>query len=202
MTSPTPTRRSGPRLSRPLVVAVLVVLAGVVVAGASQTWASAEFPGGAGARPVELALSGNALARPAVALALVVGAAALALTLARRRGRLVILAGIAAAGAAVSWVSAAVLLDPAQAVRPPLAEQAGLTAASIPPEQIQVALTAWPWVCATGGLLTVVVAAVAWPASRAWDSSSRFEAGRGAGSGSPDPATTWDALSDGDDPTR
>lgn len=194
--------RAGIRLTRPVVVSALVVLAIVIVAGAAQTWAAATFEGGAGARPVDLVARGTELTRPAAALALVIGAAALALTLARRRGRLLILAGIAAAGAAVTWVCAAAALGPAQAVRPLLAELAGLTAASVPADRIRVSVTVWPWVCVAGGLLTVLLAGLAWPASRAWDTSSRFEAGRGSGAGSPDPATTWDALSDGEDPTR
>ena len=190
------------RLGRPLVVVVFVALATVVVASTTQVWATAEFAGGAGARPVTLDLDGTALARPAVALALVVGAAALALTVARRRAARVILTGISAAGAAVTWACAAALLRPAQAVRPQLAEQAGLTTGSIPVDQIQVSLTLWPWLCAPAGLLVVLLAVVAWPASRGWDSSARFDAGRSSGAASPDPASTWDALSDGRDPTR
>lgn len=190
------------RLTRSVVVSALVVPATVTVAAAAQVWAVARFGGGAGARPVDLLARGTELARPAVALALVIGAAALALTLARRRARVIILTGIAAAAGALTWVCAAAALDPAQAVRPLVAELSGLTAASVPPERIEVSLTAWPWVCVAAGLLTVLLAGLAWPASRAWDTSSRFEAGRAGEGGSPDPATTWDALSDGEDPTR
>lgn len=196
------------RTGRPLVVLALVATALVTVFGTAQPWVRAATASGAGGQPVTRVVTGTELAPAAIALALVVGAAAFTLTVARRRTRWVVLAGCLLAALGVTAVATLVLLDPADAVRPVLAEHSGLTSDSLPSRAITTTLTPWPLLVAASGAVATVIAALGGWQSRHWDSSTRFESARTApaASGSEqladDPAQAWDALSHGEDPTR
>ena len=155
---------------------------------------------------VTVELSGATVAPGVPAAALVVAAAAVALTLVGRGGRLVValltvLAGVAVVGSVVGVVS-----DPGPAAVRRAGTLTGVERLTEP-----VALTAWPWVAALLGVAATVWAVrVARLRSDSTRSSRRFErpAPSTASTAAPtvldagDDHDTWDALTRGEDPTE
>ena len=205
-------------MTRRAVVLASLVLAALVAAGTAPTWVSATT-----ASPsmsvVPLGVQGSSLAPGAGAGALVVGAAALALGISRRRGQLVALVVMAAGGV---LVTASALAAPGAARSS--AVGAALDAVGVPTLTTEPRLTVWPWLVAVLGLLVVVLAAVGTFGRRRWGTPSpRFEAPArsvrpvvpavvDSEAPEPDPsaaslgadqaaADVWDALSRGEDPT-
>ena len=205
-------------MKRRAVVLAALVLAALVAAGTAPIWvhATASSPS---VPVVPLGVQGSSLAPGAGAGALVVGAAALALGISRRRGQVVALLVMAAGGVLVL----------ASAVAAPGAARssavgAALDAVGVGTLTTEPQVTIWPWVVAVLGVLMVLVAVVGTFGRRQWATPSpRFDApvrsvgpqdpvpahgaaaesGPGAASLGDDPeaAEVWDALTRGEDPT-
>lgn len=185
------------RTRRELTLAVLgcALGAGLVLVGALRTWAVEVTSRPAPLPPVTESMSGSALVPLLTPLGVVAFAGAAAL-LAARRGRPVVGALLVAVGA---------LLAAASAYGWAVAGDGGRTAAA----------AAWPLASVVGGALVAVVGLATVRRGRDWPwLGARYEraatgatpAVRGRGSTSAagtavDPATLWDALDRGEDPT-
>ena len=149
-------------------------------------------------------------------MALVVMAGALALTTARRLGAVIVGVLMALAGVVIASTSVTAALDPATTAAAAVADATGTTALAQ-----DYAVTAWPWVAVSGGVLAVLCGVTAAVAGRGWHSARRYETapaapGPGLTPGGEHPAASareaaqrrrvdqmdaWDELSRGNDPT-
>lgn len=185
------------------------IAAGAAVLGAgAQTWIQATdltgLPG------TVVTTSGNQAAAVVPAMALVGMASGVALSMARRVGRVVtsvllVLAGVTTAGAA-----ARAALSPADAAAVQVSAATGTTA-----EAGAYAVTAWPWLTLAAGVLlaacgiAVLVLGRGWRANRRYDTATAGSAGTagagttgaGAAGNRIDEIDAWDELSRGEDPT-
>jgi uncharacterized membrane protein (TIGR02234 family) len=188
--------------------------AGLLVVVSGRPWVTrvlSDVPG-----VPKVSASGDGIVPAVPALALVAGAAAVALLVTGRLGRylaaaVLLLAG-AGAGAAVLWVLAA----PGQAAAAAVSAASGRSGGVAGPP---AAVTAWVWAALAAAALLVAAGGAAVLRARSWAAPGRrFEAavpapqapgGRAAtGGGAPGPARgqgdsigAWDALSRGEDPT-
>lgn len=179
-------------------VLVAAAAAGAVLAVSTRVWLDAVLGAGVPAAGV-VGVAGSSAAPLAPALALVALAAAGALTIARRRARAVVLVLMALAGLGVAVAAVRVVVEPFAAARASLGAATGLTPESVDGLDVTVHSTAWPVVCAVLGLLLVGVASVGLRSRHRWDDARRFDPGDDAPGSDLD---GWDALSQGDDPTR
>jgi hypothetical protein len=185
--------RGGRRLSRRAVVLAMLGVASAALAAAQSTWVTATTT--SAVRPdVPLAVSGHAAAPGATAGALVVAAAALAMTLGGRIGTRV--AGVVAVlgGVLVAASAVAVLRDPAAPASGAAVDAVGVPVLSGDPAVgVAAVLT-----LLLGGLLAAlgVVSVVRAPR---WAGSPRVATR--AVPGEPDDRDRWDALTRGEDPT-
>ena len=215
-------------MTRRSAVIAALICGGLALLALGQTWVTA---GGLQSGPVagavaDVEVTGNDAAPVAAAMAVVIVVAALALTIARRLGRWIVGGLLAVAGATVTASSLTVVASPGQAASRMVSEATGTTAAA--PDH---AVTAWPWLAAAAGALSVVVALLVLTVGRRWANSRRYQAPSGdrpveagpgrsrAGqatdargrTGAPehdaddesdlDEMDAWDSLSRGEDPT-
>ena len=142
----------------------------------------------------------GAVAAPAVpAAALVLAAAGVAVALAGRVGRWLVVAAVVASALMMAWSVAAVLADPV-----PVARTAAADATGVDRVVGDVVVTAWPWVAGALALAVLAVAVVLARVAHRWPEPSRRHDVRGrptARPAAPDAHTDWDALTRGDDPT-
>lgn len=175
--------------------------AAVLIAALTAATALVAVPGwvrGTGTTPAAGALTitvaGSAAAPGVPAAALVLGACLGAVALVGRRGRWLVVAGMAVAGAVVVVSGVAVLTDPVAAVASAVARRTGVgpTGATV---------TVWPVLAVLVGLVDAVagwcVARAEWPAPGRRHEVSAPATGTAPGD---DEAATWDALSRGEDP--
>lgn len=143
--------------------------------------------------------TGSQAAPGALALAAVCLAALVAVLTAGPRVRVVATVAMLAASVSAAYAVVRVLVEPAGALGARAAEQAGRT--GVVPVDAGVAGWGWAGLCCAVGL----VAAAGWLALATRGSgglSGRFERPAAAGTAPrPSARTTWDALSDGQDPT-
>ncbi|QCU79405.1 hypothetical protein E7744_08140 [Citricoccus sp. SGAir0253] len=185
------------------------IVAGAAVLGAgAQPWVEATrltgVPGDA------VATTGNQAAAVVPAMALVGMASGVALSMARRAGRIVTALLLVLAGGATVAAALAAVLDPAGAAATQVSAATGTTAAAG-----AYAVTAWPWVTLAAGAglalcgLAVLALGRGWRSSRRHDAASRpaagataaGAAGAGTGAGTVDEIDAWDELTRGEDPT-
>lgn len=190
-------------MRRRTVVVGALVAGALVLATAGQTWVHAT--GLDGGVVQEARASGRQAAPVAAAMALVVMAAALALTTARRLGARLVGVLMALAGVVVASTAVTAALDPVATAASAVAQATGTTAPAA-----DYAVTAWPWVAAVGGLLAVTMGLLALVAGGRWTQSRRYEAPAAVDAdtapgasprGTVDQMDAWDSLSRGDDPT-
>ena len=188
---------------RTVVLAALV--AGVLVLAATgRTWVTAT--GLEGSVVPSATASGGRVSPVGTALALVVMAAALALTTARRAGMLLIGLVMAVSGVVIASAAITAALDPAAAAAGAVAEVTGTTAPAA-----GYAVSAWPWVSGLGGVLALALGVLTLVAGRGWAQSRRYEApsaepvgdavAQDRRPGTVDRMDAWDELSRGEDPT-
>ena len=183
--------------------ALAVIAAALGIFGlASATWFSASVPG-AVQGSVEVASSG-ADAVPALGgVALVLLAAGAALGLVGPSGRRVVGALVALAGAVGGVLAVQVLRAPGEALRDAVAATTGVGHV---PAQVATSPVAWLTVALAVGVVVLgawhTAGRGAWPTPGARHERPT-DPGTASGTASPldDPARTWDALSDGTDPT-
>jgi uncharacterized membrane protein (TIGR02234 family) len=186
---------------RRAVVGTALAGAGLAMLAATRQWATAAVPDLPAA---DVGVSGRQAAPVVVALVLVVAAAAVVAGTSGRAVRLAAAAVLVAGGAGVVVASLAVAADPGGAVRPAVTQATGVTDASGSGE---ARTTPWPYPAALGGALVAAAGAAALAGSRSWPQPGRrFEVATStadtAARRADDTATTWDALSRGEDPTE
>lgn len=193
MAEPAPARA----LSRkPVVVLAGLVAALALFACSAATWVAATAE--TTLEPVAVDVAGSDAAPAVTALGLVAAAGALALAVTGRALRTVVAAVVALAGVGALVATAAVLADPAGAARPVVGETTGMVGAG--GEHV---LTVWPWLAAVAALLVTACGVWALVAGRGWSAARRYER-PGAGPGERprgDEIDSWDALTEGRDPT-
>ncbi|MGN6326257.1 Trp biosynthesis-associated membrane protein [Pseudolysinimonas sp.] len=166
----------------------------------SQTWFRITVDGRV------LAVGGSVAGAAMPALALTSLAVILALALAGPFFRAVLGVLEALLGVAMITTSAFALADPVAASLPAITKATGLAGRSDAVAGAHEA-TGWPVLAIVAGVLAVLVGLAIAVTSRRWPSSSRrFTRTRteaaDATAAEADPVREWDALSEGDDPTR
>jgi uncharacterized membrane protein (TIGR02234 family) len=197
------------------------IAAGAVTLGAgAQTWIQAT--GLSGLPGTVVTTSGNQAAAVVPAMALVGMASGIALSMARRVGRVVTSVLLVLAGVATGWASVNAALAPADAARAQVSAATGTTA-----DAGAYAVTAWPWVTLAAGVLLAACGIAVLVAGRGWRDNRRYDTratasgtsattgtvtgpattagpGAGAGPGATGPVDeidAWDDLTRGEDPT-
>ena len=187
---------------RELSVAVLLCLLGavLVLAAGSAGWLVVQVAPQAPLPTTTTRLTGGALV-PVRALGLLALAGVIALLAAKKLGRTLVGLILAAAGVGIAVVTGQVLTDPSG--------HASVTAAAA--SVTAVSVTAAPWPCAAGGLLIALAGALVMARGRRWaELSDRYDTPEArqqrAHSVAPDQPLAeralWEALDQGDDPTR
>lgn len=191
--------RSGSRL-RLISVVALVVLDGVVLLASTQPWFAFQADG------QRLDVTGATAAGAAVPLALAGLLLAVALLIAGPAFRLVLAVLQALLGGVLALTTAIAIADPVAAARSAIEQATGVaggdSAAAIVAGESS---TAWPAVSLAAGILLALAGVGLLATVRRWPvTARRYERTRLAGEdGRPlDAVDEWDALSDGEDPTR
>jgi len=147
--------------------------------------------------PVQVTGTQAAPAVPAAALVLL--AAGIAIGLAGRVGRWVVVGAVVLSGLLQVASAAAALADPAPVARTVVAAETGVELLASP-----VRLTAWPWIALVVGVLVVLAGAWLGATSGRWvRTSDRHDVAHGGRSTAPvdDDQAAWDALTRGHDPS-
>jgi uncharacterized membrane protein (TIGR02234 family) len=177
-------------VSRGRCVALALLGAGLELFAVTRDWVQARVSGGG-----DVAVSGSTAAGVVTALAWVVAAGAVALTLARPRARRPVALVVLAAAVGSAAATAAVLADPVGALRPAVTSATGTTTA----ELSRVTATPWPWVALVAAALVGAATVVAFRSAGRWATPSRrYES---AGTSASDVRDAWQALDRGEDPT-
>lgn len=196
-----------PSRIRSVSVLVLLALNALVVLTWSQTWVDARSEG------EPLPIPGSAAGGAELPLALTGLVLVAALLIAGRVFRVILPVLQALLGACVAIAAALVLADPVSAARPEVARATGITGSDT---AVDAVATGWPTAALVLGILLVLagigVAATVgrWPRPTSRFDRTRAESAEGHASGGVDGSPTgrrdavdeWDALSDGEDPTR
>lgn len=176
------------------VIAACVVGAGLVLLAAGRPWATASVAGLPGRPFIEP--SGGDLAPIVTGLGLAALAGGLAVLATRGIARTLVGAFLVLAGLGVVGGLLAVLTDLERALHGPAVDAAGYTSAVVENEQA----TGWPLAASAGAVLVAAAGLAVMVRGRRWPGmSSRYE--RGGDNRRDGPASLWDALSRGDDPT-
>ena len=191
-------------MRRRTVVLAALAAGALVLATTGQTWVTAT--GLEGSAVPSATASGGRVSPVGTALAIVVMAAALALTTARRAGMLLIGLVMAVSGVVIASAAITAALDPAAAAAGAVAEVTGTTAPAA-----SYAISAWPWVSGLGGVLALALGVLTLVSGRGWAQSRRYEApsaepvgdavAQDRRPGTVDRMDAWDELSRGEDPT-
>lgn len=183
---------------RPTVVLGTLVAALAVFACSAATWISATVQ--TTLQPVTVDVAGSDAAPAVTALGLVAAAGALTTAISGRVLRTVVAVVVLLAGLGALAASVAVLTDPAGAARTVVGEATGMINAGG-----DFAVTVWPWLAAAAAALVALcgawtlVAGRSWTAARRYERSGTEESAAAAGRGGE--IDSWDALTEGRDPT-
>lgn len=193
-------------LSRKSVVVLLcLLLAALLFATAAMPWVQATVATTVG--ELDVPVRGSDAAPAVSALSLVAAAGAVALTIAGRRVRPVVAALIGLSGIGSLLAVLGALRDPVAVSEGVVGEAAGVVGSDA-----QHVVTVWPWLSLVCALLVVLSGVWALIASRRWASSaaSRYDRGPEQRRARPvdvreegrrDDIDSWDALTEGRDPT-
>ena len=183
-------------LSRRTATLGALVLGALTLLTASLTWVTGSSSDAVRAH-LRLAVTGTAAAPGVSAAAFVVVAAALAVALAGRIGRLLAVIILAAAGITTGTSALGAIASPQRIALAAAAERTGL-----PSLDGSASLAPGPYLAVALGALTVFWAIWAGVSARCWQASSRrHDPGAAADVVEDDPFSSWDALSRGEDPT-
>ena len=178
----------------------IAVLAALVFADWSQTWFTLTVQDKP--FPVSGQVAGGALS----ALALAALALIAALAIAGRFFRAVLAVLLALLGVCVIAVSAFAIGNPVVAATSAITKATGVAGArSVERLVTATSLTAWPVVAIVLGVLMTLLGLAIAPTARSWpDSGRKYSRSRltAPDADAQDPVSEWDALSEGDDPTR
>ncbi|MHA7156068.1 Trp biosynthesis-associated membrane protein [Arthrobacter sp. TMN-50] len=194
--APSPWQRKG------TVILATVLLSLAAFASTTQTWLTVVLPQNAVQTP-DLQIPGSDAATAVTAFALVALAAALAVSIAGRIARILVVVILFIAGVGIVWNSIRVVADPTGAAAPAIGEAIGVSTGS----GAELVLTVFPWLAAAAGVLLVGTAGWMLIAGRSWNRSTRYEkvatenpATRTTTAHS-DEIDSWDQLTKGKDPT-
>lgn len=207
--APEPDARPTSRRPRSKAILVSVIaLAGVLaLAAATQTWIEIELVEGAAAE-TSLSVTGQRLNPSLSPVAIAVLASALVLTIAGPVLRRAIGALVALCGGGIAFLGIAVLSDPHLEPSSAVAEATGIVGGAQYELVSSVATTTWPSAAIACGAAAAVAGVLVLLFGGSWRAAGRRydtrtdRGARAAGDGPPDRISEWDALSDGDDPTR
>ena len=178
----------------------IALLAGLVFADWSQNWFTLTVQGKP--FPVSGQVAGAALS----ALALASLALIAALAIAGRFFRVVLGILLALLGICVIAVSAFAIGNPVVAATAAITKATGVAGTeSVAKLVTATSITAWPVVAIVLGVLLTLLGLAIAPTARSWpDSGRKYSRSRLAvpDSETPDAVQEWDALSEGDDPTK
>ena len=178
----------------------IALLAGLVFADWSQNWFTLTVQGKP--FPVSGQVAGAALS----ALALASLALIAALAIAGRFFRVVLGILLALLGVCVIAVSAFAIGNPVVAATSAITKATGVAGTeSVSKLVTATSITAWPVVAIVLGVLLTLLGLAIAPTARSWpDSGRKYSRSRLAvpDSETPDAVQEWDALSEGDDPTK
>jgi hypothetical protein len=172
-----------------------VVLGALTLLAWTQSWVAVELGGGQ-----HLTVAGQAAAPALSALGLAGLALAAALSIAGRVLRVILGVVQAGMGVLVIVTAASTLARPVAASAATVTEATGVSGAeSVAALVMSVAVTSWPWIAVVVGAASTVVGLAVVLTSSRWPGPARkYETTAG------DPETragSWDALSEGKDPT-
>ncbi len=184
---------------RSSVVLATLVCALAVFACSAAPWISATVR--TTLEPVTVDVAGSDAAPAVTALGLVAAAGALATAISGRVLRTVVAGVVLLAGLGALAASVAVLTDPAGAAQATVGETTGMINAGG-----DFAVTVWPWLAAAAAALVALCGAWSLVAGRSWTAARRYERSgtdaAPAGTARPgDEIDSWDALTEGRDPT-
>lgn len=178
----------------------IALLAALIFADWSQTWFTLTVQGKP--FPVSGQIAGGALS----ALALAALALIAALAIAGRFFRTVLAVLLALLGVCVIAVSAFAIGNPVVAATSAITKATGVAGTrSVERLVTATSLTAWPIVAIVLGVLMTLLGLAIAPTARSWPESGRKYSRSRLAAPDPDaqdPVLEWDALSEGDDPTR
>ncbi len=190
---------TGARIKLISLVAI-ALLAALIFADWSQTWFTLTVQGKP--FPVSGQVAGAALS----ALALASLALIAALAIAGRFFRVVLGILLALLGVCVIAVSAFAIANPVVAATSAITKATGVAGThSVAKLVTATSVTAWPVVAIVLGVLLTLLGLAIAPTARSWpDSGRKYSRSRLAApdADTQDPVAEWDALSEGDDPTR
>ena len=190
---------TGARLKLISLVAI-ALLAALIFADWSQTWFTLTVQGKP--FPVSGQVAGSALS----ALALASLALIAALAIAGRFFRVVLGVLLALLGVCVVAVSAFAIGNPVVAATSAITKATGVAGTqSVAKLVTATSVTAWPVVAIVLGVLLTLLGLAIAPTARSWpDSGRKYTRSRltTADAEAQDPVSEWDALSEGDDPTK
>jgi hypothetical protein len=174
-----------------------VALSAVILLAWTQSWVELELVGGG-----SLSVAGDVAAPALTALALSGLALNAALSIAGPVFRVVLGALQTVIGVMVASFAVAVIAAPISAVAPAVSQLTGVSGDASTAALIDSAsVTLWPWLALVAGLLMVGTSIAVFVLGRHWPQSSRkYQAARLTETDG-SPIGTWDALSDGRDPT-
>ena len=190
---------TGGRLKLISLVAI-ALLAALIFADWSQTWFTLTLQGKP--FPVSGQVAGSALS----ALALASLALIAALAIAGRFFRVVLGILLALLGVCVIAVSAFAIGNPVVAATSAITKATGVAGVqSVAKLVTATSMTAWPVVAIVLGVLLTLLGLAIAPTARSWpDSGRKYSRSRLTvpDADTQDPVQEWDALSEGDDPTK
>ena len=187
--------------SKGVVVLLALVGAGMLLVSAFRPWVTGavdDVLGGA-----RISATGAEVAPGLTAVALAIGAAAIAIVAAGRIARVIAVVAYALCVLVAAALAVRVLLDPEGVLGPVAASRVGRTGSVDTVAQA----TIWPWVALLACLVALVGLAGAVAGIRRWGGpSQRYEVPDGTGTDVAGPrgervASDWDELSAGRDPT-
>ena len=187
--------------SKGVVVLLALVGAGLLLVSAFRPWVTGAVDDVLGA--TRLSATGAEVAPGLTAVALAIGAAAIAIVAAGRIARVIAVVAYALCVAVAAALAVRVLLDPEGVLGPVAASRVGRTGSV---ETVADA-TIWPWVALLACLVALLGLAGAVVGIRRWGGpSQRYEVPDGAAADVAGPrgervASDWDELSAGRDPT-
>ncbi|WP_026551783.1 Trp biosynthesis-associated membrane protein [Arthrobacter sp. H20] len=184
------------------VILATVLLSLAAFASTTQTWLTVILPQDAVQTP-DLQIPGSDAATAVTAFALVALAAALAVSIAGRIARVLVVAILLIAGVGITWNSLLVIADPTGAAAPAIGEAIGVSTNS----GAELILSAFPWLAAVAGVLLIATAVWMLLAGRSWNRSTRYDKVTAENptarktTAHSDEIDSWDQLTKGKDPT-
>jgi len=175
------------------IVSIALALA-VVLIGWSQVWFSIVVDG------TTIDIPGASASGAVLALTLAGAALTAAIALVGPKLRIAFAILLIAAGVVITVISIAVIADPAPVFASVIAADTGLGGDAAIDSIESAQASAWPILCAIGGVAAAIFGFVVARTSRRWPAvGRRYER---SAKGSTDSAVDrWDALSEGEDPT-